>query len=365
MITNQVLQGIADGLKMITRRDFCIYSAEAKVVATTADDILGEYHEQVEFFINSHADSQEMENAHYVKVYDEYLTEYVMSVKGSDEEAYKLGKLGAFQIKNLLSAYKEKFNKENLIKNLLLDNLLLIDIYNRAKKLNIENDVPRVVYVIDNVENAEISSIEIIRNLFPDKNKDFITAIDESSIILVKEVLSKSDEEIQEVANMIYDTLLTEIMTEVSIGVGTVVVDLKDVSNSYKEATMSLEVGKIFDCGTKISTYSKLGVGRIIYQLPITLCKMFIEEVLKGKKIRNFDEETLSTVNKFFENSLNVSETSRQLYIHRNTLVYRLDKLLKTTGLDLREFDDAIVFKITIMVSQYMEYMEQLSVPKM
>lgn len=164
---------------------------------------------------------------------------------------------------------------------------------------------------------------------------------------------------------MIYDTLTAEAMSNVHIAVGTIVSDLKDVSNSYKEASMALEVGKIFNCEDHISTYSKLGIGRIIYQLPLPLCKMFIQEVLKGKKVENFDEETLMTVNKFFENSLNVSETSRQLYIHRNTLVYRLDKLLKMTGLDLRKFDDAIVFKITIMVSQYMEYMERQNTGKL
>ena len=187
----------------------------------------------------------------------------------------------------------------------------------------------------------------------------------ERSVILVKEVTAYDEAEVDSYAKMIYDTLSSEAMSTVSIAVGTIVGDLKDVSNSYKEASMALEVGKIFNCDSHISTYSKLGIGRIIYQLPLPLCKMFIQEVLKGKKVENFDEETLMTVNKFFENSLNVSETSRQLYIHRNTLVYRLDKLLKMTGLDLRKFDDAIVFKITIMVSQYMEYMERQNLGKM
>ncbi|ONI48121.1 MAG: CdaR family transcriptional regulator [Candidatus Epulonipiscioides saccharophilum] len=364
MITNQVLQNIVDGLKMITRRDICILDAEAKVVATTGESLLGEYKEEVSSFITSAADSQEMLGSFYVKVFDEYIVEYIVAIKGGDDEAYKLGKMTAFQIKNLLVAYKERFDKDNFIKNLLLDNLLLVDIYNRAKKLHVENSVPRVVYLIENVDVGEVSITETVRSLFPDKNLDFVTAVDDKSIILVKTLDSKSEEEVQEHADMIYNTLLSEALIQVAIGVGTVVYDLKDVSNSYKEAAMSLEVGKIFNYEAKISTYSKLGVGRIIYQLPVTLCRMFIDEVLKGKKITHFDEETLSTVNKFFENSLNVSETSRQLYIHRNTLVYRLDKLLKMTGLDLREFDDAIVFKITIMVSQYMDYMEKQSMPK-
>lgn len=365
MISNQILQNTIDGLKNITRRDFSILDAESKVVATTIEHTVGEYVPEVEAFINSHADSQEMQGSHYFKIYDEYLVEYVISIGGSDDEAYKVGKLAAFQIKSLLVAYKERFDKDNFIKNLLLDNLLLVDIYSRAKKLHIENAVPRVVILIQSSQSKEANISDILRSIFPDKTRDFVTAVDERSVILVKEVNSTDEEEVDGYAKMIYDTLSSEAMSNVSMSVGTIVGDLKDVSNSYKEASMALEVGKIFSCENHISTYSKLGIGRIIYQLPLPLCKMFIQEVLKGKKVEHFDDETLMTVNKFFENSLNVSETSRQLYIHRNTLVYRLDKLLKMTGLDLRKFDDAIIFKITIMVSQYMDYMERQNSGKM
>ncbi|MGL4736351.1 MAG: PucR family transcriptional regulator [Cellulosilyticaceae bacterium] len=359
MISNQILQNTIDGLKSIARREFSILDGESKVVATTIENVVGEYVPEVEDFINSHADSQEMHGSHYFKIYDEYLVEYVVSVSGSDDEAYKLGKLAAFQIKSLLVAYKERFDKDNFVKNLLLDNLLLVDIYSRAKKLHIENAVPRVVMLIECTNCKDTNVSEVLRSIFPDKSKDFVTAVDEKSVILVKEVGSYDEVEVEQYAKMMYDTLSAETMNNVYIAIGTIVGDLKDVSNSYKEASMSLEVGKIFNCESHISSYSKLGIGRIIYQLPLPLCKMFIQEVLKGKKVENFDEETLMTVNKFFENSLNVSETSRQLYIHRNTLVYRLDKLLKMTGLDLRKFDDAIIFKITIMVSQYMDYMER------
>ncbi len=360
MISNQILQNTIDGLKNITRRDFSILDEDARVVATTIENKIGEYSEAVEDFINSHADSQEMQGNHYVKIFDEYTVEYVVAVYGEDDEAYKLGKLAAFQIKNLLIAYKERFDKDNFIKNLLLDNLLLVDIYNRSKKLHIENSVRRIVVLIESYHSREANVPEIIRNIFPDKAKDFVTAVDEKSVILVKEV--EPDEQVADIekyARIIYDTLSAEAIKDIYISVGTIVNDLKDVSRSYKEANMALEVGKIFNCEDPISTYAELGIGRLIYQLPLQLCQMFIQEILQGKKIEDFDEETITTVNKFFENSLNVSETSRQLYIHRNTLVYRLDKLEKTTGLDLRRFDHAITFKITIMVSQYMKYMEE------
>lgn len=359
MISNQILQNTIDGLKAITRRNFSIIDIESKVIVSTIQNSIGDYLPQVESFINSQAESQEMQGSHYFKIYDEYLVEYILSVSGVDDEAYKLGKIVGFQIKSLLVAYKERFDRENFIKNLLLDNLLLVDIYTRAKKLHIKNNLQRIVYLIECSDKKDNNISEILRNIFPDKNKDFVTAVDEKNLILVKEISTNDPLEIEGYAKTIYDTLSAETMSKVYVAVGAMVSDLKDVSNSYKEATMALEVGKIFNCEGHISHYSKLGIGRIIYQLPLSLCKLFIKEVLKDKRVDSFDEETLMTVNKFFENSLNVSETSRQLYIHRNTLVYRLDKLLKTTGLDLRQFDDAIVFKITIMVSQYMEYLEK------
>lgn len=360
MVSNQILQNTIDGLKGITRRDFNVMDDDARIVATTVEGIVGEYSPEVEDFINSHADSQEMQGAHYFKIFDEYTVEYVISIDGEDEEAYKMGKLAAFQIKNLLIAYKERFDKDNFIKNLLLDNLLLVDIYNRAKKLHIENTVRRVVILIESYHSRESNIPEILRNMFPDKTKDFVTAVDEKSVILVKEVEVGEDmEHIENTARTIYDTLSGEDISNIYISVGTIVEDLKDVSRSYKESSMALEVGKIFNSEKHIGTYAELGIGRLIYQLPLQLCEMFIQEVLQGKTIKQFDDETLNTVNKFFENSLNVSETSRQLYIHRNTLVYRLDKLEKNTGLDLRRFDHAITFKITIMVSQYMTYMEK------
>ena len=258
-------------------------------------------------------------------------------------------------------AYKERFDKDNFIKNLLLDNLLLVDIYNRAKKLHIETDVKRIVFIIETKTEKDTNALETVRTLFSSKTKDFITAVDEKNIILVKEIKpSETYEDMRKTAKVIVDMLNTEAMSSVNVAYGTIVNEIKEVSRSYKEAKLALDVGKIFYSDRKIIAYSNLGIGRLIYQLPLPLCKMFIKEIFDGKSPDEFDEETLTTINKFFENSLNVSETSRQLYIHRNTLVYRLDKLQKSTGLDLRVFEDAITFKIALMVVKYMKYMESL-----
>ena len=362
MISNQILQNTIDGLKNITRKELSVIEKEGKVIATTEESMIGKQMDGIDNFVLSQAESQQILGYQYFKVYDNGITEYVIQVKGEDEEGYRIGKIASFQIQSLLVAYKERYDKDNFIKNLLLDNLLLVDIYSRAKKLHIENNVHRIVYLIETNLDKELNTVEIVRNIFPSKTKDFVTAVDEYSIILVKELKEKeSMEEIEKIAKMIEETLSAESLGKVYISIGTVVSDLKDVSRSYKEAKMALEVGKIFEADKFIVNYEKLGIGRLIYQLPLPLCKMYIKEVLHGLTMDDFDEETLVTVNKFFENNLNVSETSRQLYIHRNTLVYRLDKLQKMTGLDLRNFDDAIIFKITLMVSKYMMCMERLT----
>ena len=247
------------------------------------------------------------------------------------------------------------------LSNLLLDNLLLVDIYNRAKKLHIAANARRVVFLVDTAQEKDNASMECIRSLLGTKTGDFITAVDEKSIIVVKELASEEGyQEMEKTAKQILNVLPAEKQEVSHIAYGTIVEEIKEVSRSYKEARMAMDVGRIFFEEKNIIAYSSLGIGRLIYQLPIPLCKMFIKEIFENKSPDDFDEETLVTINKFFENSLNVSETSRQLYIHRNTLVYRLDKLQKSTGLDLRVFEDAITFKIALMVVKYMKYMETL-----
>ena len=360
MISNQILQDTVTGIKSITRVELCVMDTEGKILATTMRG-MEEYEDEVVKFSESAADSQVIRGFQFFKVYDENELEYVILAKGDAEDVYMIGKMATFQVQNLLVAYKERFDKDNFIKNLLLDNLLLVDIYNRAKKLHIETDVKRIVFIIETKTEKDTNALETVRTLFSSKTKDFITAVDEKNIILVKEVKpSETYDDMRKTAKVIVDMLNTEAMSSVNVAYGTIVNEIKEVSRSYKEAKLALDVGKIFYSDRKIIAYSNLGIGRLIYQLPLPLCKMFIKEIFDGKSPDEFDEETLMTINKFFENSLNVSETSRQLYIHRNTLVYRLDKLQKSTGLDLRVFEDAITFKIALMVVKYMKYMESL-----
>ncbi len=359
MISNQILQNTIDGLKAITRIDLCVMDTDGKTLASTFPEP-DNYENAVLSFVESPADSQVIQGYQFFKIFDEHQLEYILLANGGSEDVYMVGKIAAFQIQNLLVAYKERFDKDNFIKNLLLDNLLLVDIYNRAKKLHIDTEVRRDIFIIETSHEKDTSSLERVRGLL-NSPKDFITAVDEKNIIVVKE-LGENDgyTEMDHVASEILNLLRAEGEDNVHIAYGTIINDIKEVSKSYKEAKLALDVGKIFFDEKDIIAYNTLGIGRLIYQLPIPLCKMFIREIFDGKSPDDFDDETLTTINKFFENNLNVSETSRQLYIHRNTLVYRLDKLQKSTGLDLRVFEDAITFKIALMVVKYMKYMETL-----
>ena len=358
MISSQVLHNAIDELRSITRIDLCVFDPEGRTVVSTfnGDDISTD---MVRLFNDSAADSQVIQGYHFFKIFDDQVVEYILVARGSSEDTYMIGKVAVSEIQNLIVAYKERFDKNNFIQNLLLDNLLLVDIYNRAKKLHIEVEARRVVYMIETKQEKDLNARELLKTLFATRTKDFITAVDERSIILIHELREDEDyEEVEQVANMMKDMLNSEAMATVRISYGTIVSEIKQVSKSYKEAKMALDVGKIFYSEKRIIAYNTLGIGRLIYQLPISLCEMFMHEVFGDNIPDSLDEETLTTINKFFENNLNVSETSRQLYVHRNTLVYRLEKLQKSTGLDIRKFDDALTFKIALMVVNYMKYME-------
>lgn len=361
MISAQVITTSIEELRAITKVDLCVFDPDGAVVAATfnSNDIEPAL---IRNFVDSPADSQVIGIDHLLKIMDEGELAYVLVARGSSEDTYTVGKIAVSQIQQLMAAYKERFDRNNFFQNLILDNMLLVDIYNRAKKLHIDVAVPRVVLIIETDKEKDNMATELLGSLFSPQSGDFVTAVDESNVILIKSLAQGEDyEAVEHAANTIVDMMNTEAMMNVRVAYGTIVQELKDVSKSYKEASMALDVGKIFYVEKKVNAYGRLGIGRLIYQLPVNLCKVYIDEIFGDTDPSDFDEETLTTVNKFFENNLNVSETSRQLFVHRNTLVYRLEKLEKTTGLDVRTFDDALTFKIAIMVVNYMKYLDSLN----
>lgn len=360
MITNQIIQTSIDELHALTKVDFAVFEVNGGVVATT-DSTIEIQAMIMEAFVKSPADSQIIGENHLSKIMDEDETAYVLVAKGNGADTYVMGKIAVSQIQNLIIAYKERFDKNNFFQSLLLDNLLLVDIFNRAKKLHVTIEVPRTVFLIEIQSDKNSEASEMLRGLFSVQSGDYITSVDANSIVLIKALQSEDQtEEMASIASTIVDMMNTETMTNVRVSYGTPVNNLKDVSKSYKEAKMALDVGKIFYIEKKVVSYATLGIGRLIYQLPVNLCRIFVKEIFGDEIPEELDEETLTTVHKFFENNLNVSETSRQLFVHRNTLVYRIEKLQKATGLDIRVFDDAMTLEIALMVVNYMKYLDSL-----
>ena len=359
MISSQVIRTSIEELHAITKVNLCVFDLEGIVIASTFDtnDIQTGI---IADFIASPADSQVIGTDHLLKIRDEGELAYILTARGSGDEAYMVARIAVSQIQNLVIAYKERFDRNNFFQNLILDNLLLVDIYNRAKRLHITDQQSRVVYIVESGDQDELSVSELMKGMFSAQNGDYVTTVDEDSVVLIKAMdEDESDEGLERIAKTIMDMINAEAMINVRVAFGTVIHELKDVSKSYKEAKMASDVGRIFYPEKQIVSYRLLGIGRLIYQLPVNLCRMYIHEIFGERIPEEIDEETLVTVEKFFENNLNVSETSRQLFIHRNTLVYRIEKLQKATGLDIRVFDDALTLKIALMVVNYMNYLEE------
>ena len=354
MISNHKIQTALDEIKEISKIDLALYSDKGKMVAATFEPE-GDMEHAVLSFADSMADSQMVAGCHFFKVIVEGELEYVLLTYSQAEDAYMVGRLAVCQIRNLVSTYMEQFDRNNFMQNILLGNMLVVDMYNKAQKLHIEQ-TQRVVFVIEVEGKKDATVMELVKNLFVTRAKDFVTEVDEQSIILIKDTKEMdSEEDLRALASMIVDNIHAEAMVRVRVGYGNRVNNLQDIAKSYQEAKMALEVGHIFYAEKETIAYSCLGIGRLIYQLPMSLCEMFIQEVFGDEVPDIFNEETTTTIQKFFENNLNISETARQLYVHRNTLVYRLERIEKAIGLDIRTFDDAMTFRIAVMVIAHMK----------
>ena len=357
MISNQVIYNCINEAREISKTEFAVSDSIGNCIAQTENaDIIDK--KIILSFIQSSAETQEVSGALLFKVYEDYQPGYVLAARGSGD-TFLVGKLVVSQLQSLITAYKEKVDKNSFYQNLLLDNLLLVDIFNRSQKLHIDVVKKRCVFVIETHSENDINALEMVRELFHNQKGDYVTSVNEKNIIVIK-VLSEEEgyEELNDTARMLLDMLNSEAMSNARIAYGSIVNEIKGLSKSYKEANMALDVGKIFYSEKNIISYVTLGIGRLIYQLPVNLCEMFIEEIFGENIPDEIDDEILLTVGKFFDNSLNVSETSRQLFIHRNTLIYRIEKLQKATGLDVRVFDDALTLKIALMVVNYVKYMK-------
>ena len=360
-MSNSVFQSVIIQLKEIPDRVFGVMDTEGCVVSCTDVALLGERWADAAVKVSTAGDRMVSfaqktfkailnSNAHF---------EYAVFCSGDDEGAKAYCSLAYISLNDAKTFYEEKHDRGTFVKNIIMDNILPGDIYIRAKELHFATDAPRAVFLVRQLGHADVATVDVLSGLFPDKQQDFVLSINETDIAVVKQLTGEPEEgELEAIAQSMEDILKSELFVKTVIGIGTVAEHLRSLADSYKEAQTAIDVCKVFDTEKSILNYENLGIGRLIYQLPTTLCEIFLSEVFKKSSIDSLDQETLFTINKFFENNLNVSETSRKLFVHRNTLVYRLEKIKKLTGLDLRQFDHAIVFKVALMVRKYLSSRE-------
>ena len=360
-MSNSVFQSVIVQLKDISDRVFGVIDTEGCVVSCTDVTLLGERWPDAALKVGSgdqgvvtfgqKSFKAIMSNSNYF--------EYAVFCNGDDDVARGFCQVAYIALNDAKNFYEEKHDRGTFVKNIIMDNILPGDIYIRAKELHFATDAPRAVFLIRQIGHSDVATVDVLSGMFNDKLQDFVLSINETDIAVVKQIAgSTTTEDLEKMAANMEETLKNELRIKTVIGIGTIADHLRELADSYKEAQTAIDVGKVFDTETTILNYENLGIGRLIYQLPTTLCEIFLSEVFKKNSIDSLDQETLFTINKFFENNLNVSETSRKLFVHRNTLVYRLEKIKKLTGLDLRQFDHAIVFKVALMVRKYLSSRE-------
>ncbi|MBE6920589.1 MAG: PucR family transcriptional regulator [Ruminococcaceae bacterium] len=360
-MSNSVFQNVIVQLRDISDRVFGVIDSEGCVVSCTDVSLLGERWPEAAVKAAGSAGLVVQFNQKSFKTIfsGTGVFEYAVFCSGTDEAARSSCLMAYIALNDAKTFYEEKHDRGTFVKNIIMDNILPGDIYIRAKELHFVTDAPRVVYLVRQTSHADVATVDVLSGLFPDRSQDFVLSVNETDVAVIKQITaSTSAAEMEKMARAMEKALKDELGVKAVIGFGTVAEHLRSLADSYKEAQTAIDVGKVFDTEKSIINYENLGIGRLIYQLPTTLCDIFLSEVFKKNSIDSLDQETLFTINKFFENNLNVSETSRKLFVHRNTLVYRLEKIKKLTGLDLRQFDHAIVFKVALMVRKYLSSRE-------
>lgn len=356
MKIQQTIQKSLDDWNRISGLDFCILDENDQIYISTGDrrlpssEKLAQFREDPALCISNHSCS-------LYKLNNAPQSNMLLIVWGSGEQTSTIGELAVCQVESLLTAYTEKTDKNSFMQNLLLNRYSQVEAFNKAARLHITPTARRAVFLVETKQYKDENALATIRNIFSARTRDFITALDDSGIIVVRELQNtESYEELDGIACMLVDMLNTEAMTSAWVSYSNVADDIMELSDAYKEARTALEVGKIFYADKNVFGYNRLGIGRLIYQLPTQVCNMFVGEIFGEESLESIDDETLNIIRTFFENNLNLSETSRQLYVHRNTLVYRFEKLQKRFGLDIRTFEDALAFKLAMMVSDYITY---------
>ena len=352
MVSGHIMINALQELADITEADIALVNQNLDVLKAFSSGAEPE-REVLTSFIQSAADSMQVRDDVYTKIDDGDRTQYILIVSGADAEI--VTRIASSEIRGFLAMAQERADKNRFIQSILLDNVLPTDIREESARLKIRDDVPRAVFLLKVPEQNMSYALKTLKAMYTPAGSVFVVSVDTEGIAVVSEEPgAEVTDQMSQMAYMISDMMNTEAMIPVRVSYGTPVWQLVNLSQSYKEAQLALEVGRIFYPDRRVISYDRLGIGRLIYQLPRSLCEMFLRETFDHDVFAELDDEAMTTIRQFFANDLNISETARRLYIHRNTLVYRIEKMQKVTGLDIRKFDEAMTFKIAMMVHDYL-----------
>ncbi len=353
-LPSQVLHNTVQDMKKIGGLPCAIWDQDGVLLAMT-DAGMQALTPEVAAFLKGPSGGERWEETHaLLSVAEAGAPALCLAIQGNNPKRETVGRMGVSQLTNLLTVYKEKTDKNRFIRQILTGDIHPADADAWARQLGVPVSARRLVFLVEAAGTQTELLTRTLRGLFEIGSKDFLAEHLPGELMLVTTLTpSQSEAEIEGMARSIVDTINTEVMVPVRVAYGTAFQELSRASACYEEARDALEVGRIFYPDRTVLSYHALGIGRLIHGLPLSLCELFLQEVFSGEAAALFDEEELRSVFTFFDYNLNISEAARQLYVHRNTLVNRLDKIQRKTGLDVRIFDDAVTFKIAMMVTDH------------
>ena len=264
-MSNRLFQGVIHQMRDAIDRTVGVIDESGTVISCSELERIGEQNKTLITDIFNSNDPVILDGTTYLSFDSRLRHEYAIFVDGEDELAEKYARILSVSFGSIKQFYDEKYDRSNFVKNVILDNILPGDIYIKARELRFNSDATRVVLLIRITGSEDATVFDVIQNLFPDRNKDFVINISETDIALVKEVNPDVDpKDLENLAHSIADALSAEFYSSAQVGIGTTVVGLKDLSRSLKEAQVALEVGKVFDTEKDIISYDNLGIARLI-----------------------------------------------------------------------------------------------------
>lgn len=337
---------------------FGITDGNGKIILCSDESIEGDYIKEVNDLDPITGKISKGEELFYMPIGVPGKLDYFAFIRNEKEHNKKLLKMIVLFAESFFNSLVDGGDSDDFCRSALYGELEDDDLNKGLEMYRIREKARRAVLVIQHNE-AEYSISEMITNIFPE-DENIIVELGRDKLAYIIEL--KEDEDIaylNKSCRAIVDTIEEELMVSAHAGIGNIVENFESIYLSYSNAELALSVGDIFEYEKNVSDYNTLGIGKLIYTSDKKVLEDFLTESVSRKTFELLDDEIIKTVQSFFKNNLNISETARQMYLHRNTLVYRIEKVMKITGLDLRNFDDAVSFKAAYMVKCYIDKLNQ------